>query len=58
MMDCYTIDKIADDCYDLYVSEDDGYTWEYYASYVYEADARKDGEWACSEAAEKDSYTL
>lgn len=29
----YTIDKIAEDLYDLYVSDDDGYTWEYYHSY-------------------------
>lgn len=56
MMDCYTIDKIADDCYDLYVSEDDGYTWEYYASYVSEREAREDGEAACAET--EDSYTL
>ncbi len=38
----YTIDKIAEDCYDLYVSDDDGYTWEYYSSYESENMARED----------------
>ncbi len=29
----YSIEKIDDDCYDLYVSDDDGYTWEFYNWY-------------------------
>jgi len=29
----YTIDEIGVDGFDLYVSDDDGYTWEYYDSY-------------------------
>lgn len=29
----YTIDKIDDEIYDLYVSDDEGYTWEFYACY-------------------------
>jgi hypothetical protein len=57
-MFAYTIEKIADDCWDLYVSDDDGFTWQYFASYVYELDARTDGEWACSEAKNKESYTI
>lgn len=32
-MNTYTIEQIAEDCYDVYVSDDDGYTWEYYATY-------------------------
>ncbi len=32
-VNCYTIDKIDDDCYDLFVSEDDGYTWDFYNWY-------------------------
>ncbi len=43
-MFAYTIDMIAEDCYDLYVSDDDGYTWEYYASYECEWSAREDAE--------------
>lgn len=46
----YTIDKIANDCYDLYVSDDDGYTWEYFASYVTYDQAEEDGRLACWEA--------
>ena len=30
---CYQIDRIAEDCWDVYVSDDAGYTWEYYGSY-------------------------
>ena len=29
----YHIDEIAEDCYDLYVSDDAGYTWEFYGSF-------------------------
>jgi hypothetical protein len=43
-MFAYTIDMIAEDCYDLYVSDDDGYTWEYYSSYECENAAREDAE--------------
>lgn len=42
-MNAYTIDKISEDCYDVYVSEDSGYTWEYYATY-------EDLRWAEAEA--------
>jgi hypothetical protein len=38
----YTIDKIAEDLYDLYVSDDDGYTWEYYYSYETHVQAEDD----------------
>ena len=30
---CYQIDRIAEDCWDVYVSDDAGYTWEYYGTY-------------------------
>jgi len=43
-MFAYTIDKIAEDLYDLYVSEDDGYTWEYYYSYETHVQAEDDAE--------------
>ena len=43
-MFAYTIDMIAEDLYDLYVSDDDGYTWEYYSSYECESAAREDAE--------------
>jgi len=43
-MNAYTIDKIAEDCYDVYVSEDDGYTWEYYATYTSESEAVEEAE--------------
>lgn len=39
----YTIDMIAEDLYDLYVSDDDGYTWEYFDSYVTYDQAEDDG---------------
>ena len=35
----YDIDEINDDCYDLYVSDDGGYTWEYYDAYSTLAEA-------------------
>ena len=38
----FIIDTIAEDLYDLYVSDDDGYTWEYYSSYESEAAALED----------------
>jgi len=43
-VNCYTIDEISEDCYDLYVSDDDGYTWEYYATYEDYATAVNEGE--------------
>jgi hypothetical protein len=43
-MNTYTIDVIDDDCFDLYVSDDDGYTWEYYATYEDYATAVNEGE--------------
>ena len=30
---CYHVDRIDDDCFDLYVSDDGGYTWEFYNWY-------------------------
>jgi hypothetical protein len=35
----YDINDISNDCYDLYVSDDGGYTWEYYSSYGTRAEA-------------------
>lgn len=29
----FTVDPIDDDCFDLYLSDDDGYTWEFYNWY-------------------------
>jgi hypothetical protein len=29
----YVVDMVDTDCFDLYVSEDDGYTWEFYNWY-------------------------
>jgi hypothetical protein len=52
-VDCYTIDEIdAPDgiVYDVYVSEDEGYTWEYYASYRSYAIAVEEAELAMVEA--------
>jgi hypothetical protein len=43
-MNTYTIDEISEDCYDLYVSDDDGYTWEYFATYTAYIDAVEDAE--------------
>ena len=28
-LNTYTIEQIAEDCFDLYVSEDGGYTWDF-----------------------------
>jgi hypothetical protein len=56
MFDCYTVDRIADDCHDLYVSEDDGYTWEYYGTYEHDVDARLDGEKAVKNADSRAEY--
>lgn len=39
----YMIDQIDVDCFDLYVSDDGGYTWEYYATYDDEKMAKEDG---------------
>lgn len=47
----FVIDRVADDCWDVYVSEDDGYTWEYYESYDSEATAREDAQRAVFECA-------
>ena len=41
----YDIMTIAEDCFDLYVSDDAGYTWEYYGSYE-----REDWAVECGEA--------
>lgn len=43
-MNAYTIEKIADFFYDVYVSDDDGYTWEFYATYDDEKVARDEAE--------------
>ncbi len=40
----YTIDKIDDDCWDLFVSEDEGYTWEYYYTYDTQVQAQDDAD--------------
>lgn len=40
----YTVEKIDVDVFDVFVSDDGGYTWEYYASYDNEAVAREEGE--------------
>lgn len=40
----YNVDTIAEDCYDLYVSDDAGYTWEFYGSYERKDWAIEDGE--------------
>ncbi len=29
----YVVDRVDEACFDLYVSEDDGYTWEFYNWY-------------------------
>ena len=46
MMDdfVYDIATIAEDCYDLYVSDDAGYTWEFYGTYERKDWAIEDGE--------------
>jgi hypothetical protein len=54
----YTIDKIDNDCYDVYVSEDDGYTWEYFDTYTSYDEARDDAELALARANREDFYTL
>lgn len=41
---CYEIVEIDAGCYDLYVSDDDGYTWEYYGMYTSREWAVEDGE--------------
>ena len=54
-MNAYTIDRIAEDCWDVYVSDDDGYTWEYYGTYEREDWAREDAE-AAIWRANRESY--
>lgn len=46
----FVVDRMADDCWDVFVSEDDGYTWEYYESYASEAEAREDAQRAVFES--------
>jgi len=46
----YDVMTIAEDCFDLYVSDDAGYTWEYYGSYEREDWAVECGEAACIKA--------
>lgn len=53
---CYTVDRMANDCYDLYTSDDDGYTWDYYGSYETAEAAHAEGLFVVTNA-EKD-YTL
>ena len=57
-MNTYTIEQIAEDCYDLYVSDDDGYTWEFFDSYVTYDQAWDDAELAMARANREDFYTL
>lgn len=40
----YNIDEIAEDCYDLYLSDDAGYTWEYYGAFENRHVAEETGE--------------
>jgi uncharacterized protein YbcC (UPF0753/DUF2309 family) len=54
----YMIEKIDNDCYDLYVSDDDGYTWEYYYTYASYEQAQDDAELALARANREDFYTL
>lgn len=56
MFDCYAVDRIADDWHDLYVSEDDGYTWEYFGTYECEVDAVLDGVKAVENADSRSGY--
>lgn len=39
----YMIDQVDIDCFDLYVSDDGGYTWEHYATYDEYNAAKEDG---------------
>lgn len=57
-LDTYTIEQIAEDCFDLYVSEDGGYTWDFFDSYVTYDQARDDAELALARANREDFYTL
>jgi hypothetical protein len=56
MFDSYVVDRIADDAYDLYVSADDGYTWEYYATYEREDWAVNEGMAAVENADSRAGY--
>ena len=40
----YHVDEIAEDCYDLYVSDDGGYTWEFYGTCENRHEAHETGE--------------
>ena len=39
----FHVDEIAEDCYDLYLSDDDGYTWEFYGSFEHRDVAHETG---------------
>lgn len=39
---CYDVDRIAEDCFDGYISDDGGYTWEYFSTYINEHEAIDD----------------
>lgn len=52
----YVIDCIADDCFDVYVSDDGGYTWEYYGSYERYDWAQDDAEAAVLTAIGRKDY--
>jgi hypothetical protein len=53
---CYDIVTIAEDCFDVYVSDDEGYTWEYYGSYERHDWALDDAEAAVAAARNRKSY--
>jgi Neuraminidase (sialidase) len=50
----YTIDTIGTNGYDVYVSDDGGYTWEYYESYPTLIQADREGANACERAMKND----
>ena len=52
----YEVDRIADDCWDVYVSDDAGYTWEYYGTYERYDWALDDAEAAVAAARNRKDY--
>ncbi len=54
----YHIACIAEDAHDLYVSDDGGYTWEYYGTYESNDIADEEGEAAVEFAVNRKDYTL
>lgn len=53
---CYDIVTIAEDCFDVYVSDDEGYTWEFYGTYERYDWALDDAEAAILAATNRKDY--